>query len=291
MIPGWHPSYMIAARKRAEAAGVRYATVAPRADVPPAFSLSDKRLRHLEQGQAGTCWVHSAVQLAEVAAEAAGAESFPVCRRLVGWAGKQLEGGGNPSDGGAVSDALATLIAGQGGYGAAHESLAPYTDDASVLGQRPTQAVLDDAKAHHLATRIDVTSDDAARTLIAAGKPVGIGIWWPYGWDDQKTFMTSVGPGVYGHALTKIGDVTAGVWDSYPWWQIDNWHGLLYPALADDHAAKVPGYKPIGDMTSDFWARADVLQAVIDYGNAERVSATGLDGYDLLNPGWGDRLL
>lgn len=246
--------------------------------VPDAISLSKFRLRHLEQGNAGTCWAHSATQNAEVFAKAHDYSAFPICRRLVGWQGKQLEGGGNPSNGGAVTDGLLAMSSSKGA-GIAHEDLCPYTDDFRTLGTKPPQNVFDDGKKANLVAIIDVQSDDDSKRLISAKTPVSNGIWWPYGWDSQKTFMDSIGSGVYGHALLEIGYVQPGVFDDFAWFQLDNWHGLLYPPLPADKAAKVPGYVPIqADKTSDFWVRADVYEKVRNYGNAERVSATDLNG-------------
>jgi hypothetical protein len=273
---GWSPQRAAIVRSEMLAQG-QYCRVLPGATPPPAFSLSDKRRRHLEQKQAGTCWAHSGTQNCEVSANSLGYDSFDVCRRLVGWQGKQFEGGGNPSDGGTSTDALRAMTT--QGAGIAHESLCPYTDNYRTLGTKPSQNVFDDAIKSHLVGIVDVTSDDDARRLIASGRPVSNGIWWPYGWDSSQTFMITIGSGTYGHALLEIGYVTPGVWDEYAWFQFDNWHGLLYPPLPADRAAKVPGYQPIrADRTSDFWVRADVYERVRNYGNAERVAATDLDG-------------
>lgn len=244
---------------------------------PEAVSLTKARLRHLEQGQAGTCWAHSAVQNAEVFGNAHGYSSFPICRRLVGWQGKQLEGGGNPSNGGAVVDGLLAMSSSKGA-GIAHEDLCPYSDDYRTLDTKPPDNVFADGKKANLVAVIDVQSDEDARKLISANIPVSNGIWWPYGWDGGTTFHDTVGNGTYGHALLEIGYVMPGVFDQYAWFQLDNWHGLLYPALTPEKAAKVPGYQPIGDKTSDFWVRADVYERVRNMGNAERIAATDLVG-------------
>jgi hypothetical protein len=278
-VSGWTPHAYRQARARVLASGKAYAQVRAEAPQLPAYSLSQYRLRHLEQGHAGTCWVHAATQLAEVFAAASGGDAFPICRMLVGYSGKQLEGGGNPTNGGSPTDTLQGMTTEQG-HGIAHESLWPYSDSRWDLAKRPADNVLADAKGHRLITPVDVASDDDARRLISASHPVANGIWWPFGWDDSQTFMTTIGRGSYGHALLEIGYVTRGVWDDYDWFQFDNWHGLLYPPLPADKAAKVPGYKPISpDNTSDFWVRADVYQKVRGYGNAERTCATDLDGF------------
>lgn len=274
---GWNPQSYLAARATLQAAN-RYATVAPGAASPPAFSLTDKRLRHLEQRQAGTCWLHSATQLTETGGTARGYQMFEVCRRLIGWVGKQLDGGGNASNGGSPTHALMAMTQDKGA-GIAHEALLPYTDNYSALGQKPPANVFEDAKASHLVTVVDVRSDDDARRMISAGFGVINGIWWTPHWDSNQTFFTTIGSGSYGHSLTEVGYVTPGVWDDHDWWQLDNWHGLLYPPLPAAHASKVPGYKPITpEKTSDFWVRGDIYRQVQAKGSFERVSASDLEG-------------
>jgi hypothetical protein len=275
-LSGWNPDRARVAREGMLASG-RYCRVTVTSPPPPAFSLSRYLLRPLEQGQAGTCWVHAAVCLAETSAVALGYEAFPICRRLVGTYGKRLEDGGNPTDGGSVVDAIYAMTA-EKGIGIAHEDLMPYFDPstskrqaARILAEAPTQAAIDDAKKSHIVMPIDVTSDDQARALIASNHPVAIGEWWPYNFDDQQTFMT------------EIGYVQAGVWPGThgksAWWQIRNWHGQLYPPLSPEFAALVPGYKSDNPTTtSDFWVREDLDQTLQGYGDYEYLSATDLTG-------------
>ena len=287
-VSGWHPDFCKAAAARLAARGVylhRLLRTEAQAAIPPACSLSGARLRHLEQGQAGTCWVHSAVQLAETFAKAGGFNAFPIARRLVGWQGTRLEGGGNMSNGGSPVDAILAMTGESGkGVGIGREALWPYTDDYRSLAQAPATDILADARAAHIAAPIEVASDDDSRTLIASKCPVSNGIWWPYQWDRQgSTLIDWIGAGTYGHALTEIGYVTRGTWPGAPgqfdWFQLDNWHGLLYAPLPPELAALVPGYAPITPTrTSDFWVRADVYATVRGYGNAIRCSATDLDG-------------
>lgn len=273
---GWDLARATSARQKLLQTG-RLATVLPGIPAPSAWSLAKYRLAHYEQGQCGSCWLHAAKQCVEVSANALGYTAFPVCRHLIGYLGKSFEGGGSPCNGGSVADALSACLADHQG-GLAHEDLDPYHPDGS-LAQRPPKAVWDDATKSHLVAHVDVKSDDEARTLISSGRPCANGIWWPYGWDNGRTFMDSIGPGTYGHALLEIGYVQAGVFDDHAWFQLDNWHGLLYPPLPEDKAAKVPGYVPIQpDKTSDFWVRADVYEAVRNKGFAERLSATDFTG-------------
>ena len=248
--------------------------------LPDAISLTSDRRRPLEQGQAGTCWVHAPTQLTEFTMIRGGYNDFDVCRRLIGYYGKQLEGGGNPSNGGSGIDALAAMT-GDKGKGIAHESLCPYTDNAGILGQRPPQNVLDDASKSHLTDPVDVSGLDETMTMIASAKtPVCVGIWWTYSWDQQEAIHTTIGPGEYGHELLVCGYAKPGVLNSEQCWQLDNWHGRgLYPTLTSDQAAKIVGYKPISpSATSDFWVTDSIFNAVINKGNAEFSSAADIQG-------------
>ncbi len=280
---GWNP--IQAARSRAALIMTRqFARVAPGQTqaTPDAYSLSKYLLRKMEQGRAGTCWDHAGVCLAETTANALGYSAFPICRRLVGYVGKQLEGGGNPSDGGAVSDALAAMTA-ERGAGIAHEDLCPYTDDYGTLGTKPPENVYADAKATHLVVPVDVQSDDDAMVMIASNHAVSIGTWWPFNFDDHQAVMSSIGSGTYGHALTKIGYVKPGVIRSsglekgaFQW---RNWHGQRYPPLPPDIAAQIPGYKSdTPTTTSDFWVPLDLDARLQGMGNYEYISATDLIG-------------
>lgn len=294
---GWDPVRSKAARAELLASRRFYRVGAPTAPLRPAYSMTAKRLRHLEQYQAGTCWEHAGTQLAEVTAVAHGYDAFPVCRRLVGWVGKQLEGGGNQANGGSGIDALQAMTADKG-VGIAHESLCPYiTADmgqwqaARFLAPKPPQAVFDDAKKSHLEGVVDVQGLDEAQTLLNADRPTCIGIWWTPYWDSRQTFMDSIGGGSYGHELLIIGYAKPGVFNQYEWIQLDNWHGLLYPPLSAENAAKVPGYEPItATATSDFWVRRDKLETVIGYGDAEFSSAADVSGIEskIFLPNWDD---
>lgn len=281
---GWLP--IQAARSRAALMMTRqFARVAPGQATPDASSLSQYLLRQMMQGQAGTCWDHAGVCLAETTANALGYTAFPICRRLVGYVGKGLEGGGNPSDGGAVSDALAAMTS-ERGAGIAHEDLCPYSDDYGTLGTKPPAKVYADAKSTNLVVPVDVQNDDDAMVMIANNHAVSIGTWWPYNFDDRKTIMASIGNGTYGHALTKIGYVKPGVIDDPEWaggaWQWMNWHGNLYPPLPAAIAKKIPGYAirfaDQNGLVPDFWVPFPLDTKLQGMGNYEYVSATDLAG-------------
>jgi hypothetical protein len=276
-VPGWSPDSALRARHRVRAT-TGFATVNADAAYPPAWAIPAFRI--LEQGQAGTCWDHAGTAVAEDFAAAHGLDIFPTCRRLTGWVGKQLEGGGNPTDGGNVTDALLAMTA-EKGAGLAHEALWPYSDARRDLGTKPPPAVFADAKPFRLTQPVDVRDDDDARRLISRDFPVGNGIWWPFQWDRQgATFVDWIGPGTYGHALEECGYAMPGVFDDHAWFRLRNWHGQLYKPLPPEQAAKVPNYRPDRpDSTSDFWVRADVYAKVRGYGHAERVTLTDMTGF------------
>lgn len=254
--------------------------------LPPGFSLSTYRQRHLEQGGAGTCWLHAPTQGFEVTTISQGEfVPFKSCRMLTGYQGTVImakaSGGrrGNPTNGGFGSAAYAAMSDPPDGVGTAREELWPYSDRSSDLAGVPSEAVKQDAALNriHQVTTIPALGD-AVKRAIFNGHPCPIGIWWPYGWDQQgATVFDSIGAGTYGHELLIMGWATI---DGKPCWQLDNWHGLLYRPLSAAVAANVPGYKPIqADKTSDFWVTDSALQRVIGYGNAELVTAAGMTGY------------
>lgn len=277
-VPGWNPLYAAAADARLNASGVYCLPGLPEKPVPAAISLAQHKIATYKQGNSGTCWMHSPKQLAEITMASLGYRPFAVCRRLIGYEGKRLAGGGNPSDGGSPTDAITTMTLVRG-VGIAHERLAPYTDNRTVLGARPAPAVYADAKESHLAAPVKIATVKQAKAMIASGRPVANGIPWPGDWDDHRTLFDSYGDFVGGHSVLMIGYANPGVWDEHGWLQFDNWHGDLYPPLTPHQAAKVPGYRPNAlARTSDFWVREDVYVRLCKNQVTEHVSATDLDG-------------
>lgn len=260
-ISGLNPRRIAAARQEVLQSR-RFAMVAKDAPTPPpAWSLADKRLRSLEQGQAGTCWLHAAVQMAEIMANGHGYDIFAVCRRLVGWVGKSsFEGGGNPSDGGSGLDAIRAMTT--DGAGLAHESMCAYTDDYRTLGTKPDDAVFADASKSHLTMPIQIRERAEWMTLISNGFPVCIGIYWPRNWDDQQPIMDQIGLLVGGHEVLVMGYFQ---YQGQLHWIIDNWHGkTLYPTLPADTAQTIPGFKPFSaTRTSEFAVPDSVLARLI----------------------------
>lgn len=282
MIPGtgWNPVRAKVATAALLATN-RYATV--RAGVAPrrkVYSLSKFRYRDMNQGAAGTCWVHAGVALAEFTARAKGYQPVPVARHLVGWFAKQsFEGGGNPSDGGSITDAVRAMTEPQG-CGIADERFDPYSDDPRYLGRKPPQSAWDDAKGGYMVLPVPVRTKGEIKTLVDADHPVGLGIWWSAAWDGPTAFHSDPGDGEMGHALLVIGFAEPGVFDGNLWWQLQNWHGDIYPPLAPAQAAKVEGYQPVSPRaTSDFWMSDSLLDyALRQGGTCETVSATDLTG-------------
>jgi hypothetical protein len=279
---GWDVDHYQEQHARLTAAGEfsRVLTFAP-SEIPESWCLLQYRDWDLEQGQAGTCWVHSGVQNTHVTSRAQGYEIFQVCRNLVGWEGKQLEGGGAPGNGGTATDALLAQTQSKG-VGFAHEDLYPYSDVLNNRSVKPPMAVFEDAKKSHLLAVVDVKGPDERRRMISQGYGVSNGVWWPNSWDSSQAIMDKIGPGGYGHALLIMGYVQPGVWHPTKGaWMMDNWHGAeLYPVLEDRFASKLNDYRPDGDHCSHFWVWDDVYQAVCDKGNAEHVAITGVEGLD-----------
>jgi hypothetical protein len=274
-----------------------------------AISLAKFKLRPLEQLGFGTCWEHSGIALTEILMGVNKYDQFPICRNLVGYAGKKLDNDGrNPDDGGSALNALLAM-SDKADVGIAHETIWPYPDDlgkramqgdASALaaGRRllaapPSQDVLIDAKPYRLTeiAKVAIDSDEEAKSNLANGHPNTVGMWWAYTLDRPEdatggclfsTYRRS--DGSYGHALTEIGFVDRGVWPDdlgkYAWFQISNWHGQIYKPLPKKLADLVPGYKSdTSTTTSDFWIREDFYRDLRTREYCERQTAADATGF------------
>jgi hypothetical protein len=286
---GWNRDDAARART-AMLASRRFFTVAAPSKPPrPAVSLGHLRLRTIEQGAAGTCWVMSPVMLFEITAKARGYAAFPACRRLVGFAAKAMyEGGDNMAGGGSPTDAVRVMTV--QGVGIAHERLDPYpviNDEnamARALAEPPPDSVYRDAKATHLLAPVDVRSLDQVISLIdTMSIPTANGYACPKAMqDDPSPFLAAPGPQLGGHSQLIIGYALPGILDNskYRWFQLDNWWGELYQPLPQSLAKQVDGYEP-SSKTRDTskWVRED---AYLYYcrleGGCEHVSATDIDG-------------
>jgi hypothetical protein len=259
----------------------RYATVAPGARATRPVHVAP-RFRWMFQGGAGTCYTHGAVAHAENLSLAKGYPAYKISRRLVAWVATDVIGpGGNPSDGGSITDALRAMTEPLGA-GIAHEALCPYTDDYDTLGRKPDPAAFADARANHLTLPVPLRSKAEIRPLVDADHCVGIGIPWSQLWDSPTTFQERMGPidANIGHALLVCGYADAGILHREAVWRVDNWHGRgLYPALPPALAAAVPGYatwQPGSDSST--WFTDSLLDAILALGGCELVSASDLTG-------------
>jgi len=292
--PGWHPEFASRSRVQFAASGGRFQSATFGDDarpLPPGFSLSRFRRWPFDQSVAygirgdkiGTCWENAGTQAFQIHTAADGAfEAVPLSRCMTGWQGKKLEGGGSPADGGSVLDAFRAMSDPPDGVGCCHEELWPYHPDRRYFAAGPPDGAVADAglnRVHGIADNLAI--GDGWKRPIFNSHPVGIGIWWPYGWDtsvDSTGRATGIGNGQYGHALAVIGWLDG--WDGATWWQIENSHGPIYRVVPSDIASRIIGYAPaFPDKTHDFWVRDDWMRSVLGYGNAEAIAATGLTGF------------
>jgi hypothetical protein len=276
---GWNPKRAVVAEAEVIDSG-RYCTVAaPTEPLPQVISLAQYKISSYDQGQNGTCWLHSPKQGAEIMAVRLGYDAYPINRMLIGWYAKQTyEGGGNPGDGGSPTDAIRAMT--KQGIGIAHEDLYPYSDDPRKLGQRPPDEVWEDAGDTHLLAPVIVRSLPQAKQLIASGRPVSNGIPWPGNWEGPGPFVGAAGAIVGGHSVLMMGFAAAGVFDKYAWLHFDNWRRpTQYRTLPPSLAKLVPGYAPSRPTTTtDFWIREDAYLANCRGQVTEHVSATDVDG-------------
>lgn len=282
--PGWFPESAEAAESAFFARGQSYAFQDFQDDrpLPPALSLAKFRLWPQNQGPVGTCWENAACQAFQIHTAADGTyEPTQLSRCMIGWQGKKLDGGGNPDDGGSVLNGFLAMSDPPNGVGVCHEEKWPYKPDRRYFAKGPPEGAVEDAGLNrvHQVTKTKI-GDDWKRNIFN-GHPVGVGIWWPKGWDtrvDATGRVTGIGGGRYGHALAVIGWIND--WDGYLWWQIENSHGAIYHPIPTAIAARIPGYVPAtASKTFDFWVRDDWLRKVMGYGGAEQVVAAGLTGF------------
>jgi hypothetical protein len=242
---------------------------------------------------------------------AAGFQTFSLCRKLIGWEGESLMGGGsNASDGGTITAALESMTA--QGAGMALESLDPYPDpgssNASVFAQKPPAAVWADAKGKYLANHAEVNvlssgspADRLANVRASIGvdkQAVGFGVWCANNWSDANPVKTNInGGGEYGHAIecrsyalaSTIG--LSGVDSSEYVYVFPQWWGYIYQPLPSDVVAKWTGMKlwtgpdPNGNIgCNQFIITGTALCQVIDQGNAEVVVCQGATGIPRVAP-------
>lgn len=300
--PGWSPELAQRAAERFAASGCTFASAAfdddrPR---PRGFSLSFLVAWAYDQGQVGSCFANMMAGVLQIL-EGADNQQVPQwevanpARRLIWRRCRELDGtAGSWGDGGSIIHSFAAVGPGPSGWGACKEDDWPYRPEHAWLEAKPPQDVLDKCQIRikDVAESRELADWDR---LNFSGHPIGLGIWWPYGWDtqiDSQGRTTGIGRGGFGHAVARIGWLKD--WDGHSYSEILNSHGAIYPALRPDVAAEVAGYKATaGAKTHTFWARDDLLAEVIQRysgNNAELYTGALASGFRarIINTGWRD---
>lgn len=290
--PGWTPEVAELGRAQFSGRG-QYFSVAPQfvgddRPLPPGFSLSGWLKWPYDQGQVGSCFANMGAvvlqfMMAGAIANGASQTLFNPSRRLIWYQCRKLDGSlGSGSDGGSIVNSFASLGDPPNGIGDCSEEAWPYKPSHSWLEQTPpTDVVIQAGKTRieHIAEmHFDV---ERWKRSIFNLSPIGIGIYWPSGWDtacDRYGRITGIGGGGYGHALAVIGWIDD--WDGHRWWEIENSHGPIYGTPPAEVQAKIKGYKPsAGDKSFSFWVREDWFQEVLGYRNTETYNAAGVEGF------------
>lgn len=291
--PGWTPEHEKQGLDRFAESGRTFASADPiDTDTRPlpdgGFSLSSFVRWAYQQGQCGSCFANMGAaveQVMMVSAEINGAtrKAFNPSRRLIWHQCRKLDGSlGWPQDGGSIVNTFVALGDPPHGIGDCPEELWPYRADHRWLEQSPPEQVLQVASETRVEqiARLDYDRQRWQR-LIFNTRPIGIGIWWPFGWDsecDSYGRTTGVGSGTFGHALAVIG--WAQDWDGYFWWEILNSHGPIYGIPPADVQRRLLGYRPTaGERSHSFWCREDHFRRVID-ANAEFYCAADVRGFE-----------
>ncbi len=286
---GWRADIEPAAKAAWQETGLRPVFLLPglAAPLPKAFTLADCVLWWYDQGPVGSCFANAVVQAMQISTAAAiraGAafKAVQLSRHWAWWQGRELDGGNGFGDGGSVTNALRALHE----LGCPTEAVCPYQPSHSYLNQKPGQTAYTEAPADTLTGCIDLRIDqsDAIKQSIAAGNPVVIGIWWPYGWDggsiDQYGRTNGISMGEFGHAIVIQGWADPGTFDdNYLWWHVNNSHGPIYPVLPPQWASRVVGYKTARpDRCYSWWVRDDLMRRVMT-GFYEMVAPVGVAGF------------
>lgn len=291
-VSGWNPD--LAERGRAQfAASGRFFSLAPQfADderpLPPGFSMSGWLKWPYDQGQVGSCFSNMGAVILQLMMSGSIANGstgtlFNPSRRLIWYQCRKLDGSlGSGSDGGSIVNSFVALGEAPHGVGDCSEEEWPYKPSHSWLEQTPPANVFSDAAK----TRIDQIAEmpfDSTRwkRSIFNLAPIGIGIYWPSGWDtscDHFGRITGIGGGGFGHALAVIGWIDD--WDGHRWWEIQNSHGPIYGIPPTDVQTKIKGYKPSANNRSfSFWAREDWFREVLGYRHTETYNAATVEGF------------
>lgn len=314
-ISGWDPDLAERGRTAFLASGRTFYTgpqfVTDDRPLPPGYSMSGFLKWPYDQGQVGSCFANMGavvlqlMMLGTVANKIAAAEAlglkwmskalqvqyddnspgspFNPSRALIWYQCRKLDGSlGSGADGGSIVNTFAALGDAPRGVGDCSEELWPYKPSHSWLERTPSSDVLSQAsqtRIEHIA-EAPFNADTWKRSIFNLA-PIGIGIYWPSGWDtscDKYGRITGIGGGGFGHALAVIGWVDD--WDGHRWWEIQNSHGPIYGTPPAEVAKGILGYKPsAGDKSFSFWAREDWFHEVLGYRNTEVYNAADVRGF------------
>jgi len=294
-VPGWHPDYADEAREKIESQG-GYVTLEYGDDsaLPEAISLSSFIRWPYDQGPVGSCFANAAAQQVQILTASDNSDGFSswelyqLSRAFIWHEGRKLDGLlGNRSDGGSVSNAVLST----GNVGVPKEQTWPYKPNHNYLERTPPADVYAEANTNRVTAIAQAPIDKWKRSLKNLD-PISIGIWWPYGWDndvDSNGRVKRIGSGEYGHALVVIGYIED--WDGHLWWQIENSHGGIYNPVPEKIQKRIPGYRGYSpnnpSKVYSFWVRDDMIREVMGYGNSEAVAAAGINGFRKKPLPWG----
>jgi len=252
--------------------------------IPASYSLSKLIQWLYDQGQVGSCFSNmgaSVLQIMMAALVSSGQQGtvFNPSRRLIWYGCRKLDGSfGRRDDGGSIVNTFAALGDGQGGIGDCSEDMWPYKASHSWLEQVPPDSIIQAASKTHINSISEAPLDaDTWKRSILNGCPIGIGIWWPYGWDtkcDKFGRTTGIGVGSFGHAVTVIGWIDN--WDGHNYYEILNSHGKIYGGPPTDLTNSIVGYQYTG---FSFFAREDHLEMVMSKNYTENYHAAGVEGF------------
>lgn len=291
-VSGWTPEHESRGVQTFLASGRTFHATPHYADdnrpLPEGFSLSRFVRFPYDQGQVGSCFSNMMAAILQgmtISAVINGDKHHKIInpsRRLIWYQCRKLDGSlGSWGDGGSIVNSFRAVGEPPHGIGDCSEDEWPYRADHRWLEETPPESVIraaDAMRVEHIA-KAPYHREQWQRSIFNT-RPVGIGIWWPFGWDsecDHYGRTTGIGAGTFGHALAVIGWLAD--WDGHFWWQILNSHGPIYHT--PDHATRqrIVGYEPLaGEKCYSFWAREDLLQRVFD-GDAESYTAADVRGY------------
>lgn len=312
-VPGWDQELAYRGKMRFLARGRRLFTGAQFAKddrpLPPGFSLGGWIKWAYNQLQVGSCFSNMGAHVLQIMLQVAVANgaikpAYSPSRKLIWYQCRKLDGSlGKAADGGSIVNTFAAIGDAPDGVGDVPDPEWPYAapddwmaqyprNDNGIsralhnwLEQTPPASVITDAGNTRISQIAEMKFDPTAfKRSIFNGSPIGIGITWPEGWDenvDSTGRVQGIGFQKGGHAITIIGWVDG--WDGHTWYEIQNSHGPIYSPVPSDIQAKITGYAQVGltdGKVFDFWVREDWLQKVLSQRFAEAYNAAGVEGYE-----------